>query len=84
MIDQLTKEQKEIIEQYQKEIPVDIGALAKKIGVSIYVANLTKASGQIIKDSEESSGYAIFVNSSDNKKKTTFYWRTRISTLFIT
>lgn len=69
-LNRLSKEHKEIVTRYMAERPVQLGKLAKELGVSIKVASLgTGISGQI---SREGSQYIIRVNRNEARERQRF------------
>jgi len=73
MIKKLSEEQQRTISNFQKTLPVDIGALSKKFGITAYIGDLgSNVSGQIIKDDDEKGGFAIFVSNADNMQRQRF------------
>ncbi|WP_322894904.1 MULTISPECIES: ImmA/IrrE family metallo-endopeptidase [unclassified Yoonia] len=66
----LSTEQKEILSRYSTQRPIQLGKLAKELGVEIKVASLgTGISGQI---SREGNGYVIRVNRNEARERQRF------------
>lgn len=64
----LTPEQREIVDRYSQEPPVDVGAIAHGFGLEVYSTPLAKGvSGMLIKDEEYQtpSGYVCLVDADE-------------------
>jgi len=63
----MTPQERNVIEEHQRGLPVDITALATDLGLSVYEGfDLGPGvSGMICRDSDSASGYAITVNAAE-------------------
>lgn len=65
-----------VIARYQKSAPVDVNALAKSLGITVYIdENMpTEESGKILRDEEHGghSGYSIIVNANEPQVRQRF------------
>ncbi|MDH2505915.1 ImmA/IrrE family metallo-endopeptidase [Acinetobacter baumannii] len=66
----LTQDQRQLIEAYQKDVPMKLGALAKQLGIVVYSATLpSNISGEI----KETDGITIIkINRHDTKQRQRF------------
>ena len=52
----------EIINEYQKNVPINIARLSNALGIKVYKSYMKEISGAIIK---ENNNYTIYINSAD-------------------
>lgn len=55
----------EIVAKYQKDPPVMLGPIVRELGILVRRLPLGPIAGQLMRDAKASSGFVIFINSSD-------------------
>jgi len=62
----MTQEQRRIIQRHSNTVPVDVGAVAREMGLEVYATRLNPGvSGVITRSSDTASGFVIYVEQSE-------------------